>query len=194
MNINKTILSLCDITGEWPRPYREAGYNVISIDLKSGGDVRLMEFPGAVHGILAAPPCTHLAVSGARWWADKGEAALLEALAVADACLRLVALCRPKWWALENPIGRLSKFYGTPAFMFDPCEFGTLSDESEAYTKRTCLWGDFTPPMPAFVGELTAVEPVEGSRMHMLPPSPERAALRSVTPSGFARAFYRCNP
>lgn len=194
MNINKTILSLCDITGEWPKPYREAGYNVIQVDLKSGGDVRLMDYPGQVHGILAAPPCTHLAVSGARWWADKGEAALLEALAVADACLRMVALCRPKWWALENPVGRLSKFYGPPAFTFDPYEFGTLSDEPEAYTKRTCLWGEFTPPMPAFVGELTAVEPVEGSKMHLLPPSPERAALRSVTPSGFARAFFRCNP
>lgn len=183
-----TVISLCDFTGEWPRPYRESGYDVIQIDLKHGGDVRLLEYPGKVHGVLAAPPCTHLAGSGARWWADKGEAALLEALAVADACLRIVAVCRPKWWALENPVGRLSRYYGPPQFTFNPSDFG------DPYTKRTCLWGNFTPPMPLFVGENMAVAPVEGSKMWKLPPSPERQALRSVTPAGFARAFFKANP
>jgi hypothetical protein len=38
------------------------------------------------------------------------------------------------------------------------------------------------------------VEAVEGSKMHRLPPSPDRAALRSVTPGGFARAFFEANP
>lgn len=195
-NAHRTILSLCDYTGAWPAPYRDAGYNVIQVDIKHGQDVRLLEFddlPDRVHGILAAPPCTHLASSGARWWAEKGDEALLDALAIADACLRLVALKRPQWWALENPVGRLSRYYGPPAYYFDPYEFAGLSDDSEAYTKRTGLWGDFTPPLPLLVGQLTAVEPVHGSKMHRLPPSPERAALRSVTPAGFARAFYEVN-
>lgn len=186
--MGKVVLSLCDFTGTWPTPYRRAGYRVVMVDLKRGGDVRLMKFPGRVHGILAAPPCTHLASSGARWWADKGEAALLEALSVADACLRLVTVCRPEWWALENPTGRLAKFYGPPAFSFDPCDFG------DPYTKRTHLWGNFCPPEPLFIGGSRKVEATEGSKMHRLAPSPERAALRSVTPGGFARAFFECNP
>lgn len=182
-----TILSLCDHSGAWSQPYREAGYNVVQVDIKLGQDIRLLPFPGRVHGLLAAPPCTHLANSGARWWAGKGEAALLESLAIADACLRFVALCQPVWWALENPIGRLSRYYGKPAFTFDPCDYG------DPYTKRTCLWGRFTPPMPVFVGEDRSVAATEGSKMHRMPPSAERATLRSVTPAGFARAFFEVN-
>ena len=184
----KTILSLCDYSGAWSKPYREAGYNVIQIDLQHGQDVRLLEYPGKVHGILAAPPCTHLAASGARWWKEKGETALLESLAVADACLRYVALCNPRWWALENPVGRLSRYYGKPAFTFDPCDFG------DPYTKKTHLWGNFTPPLPLFIGGDKSIEPSEGSKMHRLPPSIYRANLRSETPAGFAEAFFKSNP
>lgn len=187
MNEHRVILSLCDYSGEWPRPYREAGYTVRQVDIKHGADVRLLEYPGEVYGILAAPPCTHLAGSGARWWAEKGEEALLEALAIADACLRLAAVCKPKFWALENPVGRLSRYYGPPVFTFDPCDFG------DPYTKRTCLWGNFVPPLPVFLGESMAVKPLEGSKMHKLPPSPKRSTLRSITPGGFAGAFFMCN-
>ena len=183
----RTILSLCDYSGSWSKPYREAGYNVVQVDIKHGQDVRLFDYPGRVWGILAAPPCTHLASSGARWWAEKGEAALLESLAIADACLRFVALCSPKWWALENPVGRLAKYYGKPQFTFNPCDFG------DPYTKKTNLWGNFTPPLPVFVGRQMGVEPVEGSKMHRLPPSADRATLRSITPAGFAEAFFTAN-
>lgn len=185
--MNKIILSLCDYSGEWSRPYKDAGYTVIQVDIKHGQDVRTLVYPGDVYGILAAPPCTHLAASGARWWKEKGESALLESLAIADACLRFVALCKPKFWALENPVGRLAKYYGPPSFTFNPCDFG------DPYTKKTLLWGDFTPPLPIFVGQQMAVEPIDGSKMHRLPPSPDRATLRSVTPAGFARAFFTAN-
>jgi len=84
-----TILDLCGGTGAWSRPYAEAGYDVRVITLPDY-DVRLFEYIGKVHGVLAAPPCTDLAVSGARWWAEKGGQALLNALAIADACLRIV--------------------------------------------------------------------------------------------------------
>lgn len=188
MTIGKIILSLCDYSGEWPKPYREAGYTVVQVDLKHGQDVRLLEYPGKVHGILAAPPCTHLAGSGARWWKEKGEGALLEALAIADSCLRLALLCQPVWWALENPVGRLPRYYGEPKFYFDPCDYG------DPYTKRTALWGNFVPPFPLFVGADMRVEATQGSKMHLLAPSPERATLRSITPSGFARAFFKANP
>ena len=61
-----TILSLCDFTGSWSRPYREAGYHVVQVDLQHGQDVRLLRrLAEPVHGILAAPPCTHFSRSGA---------------------------------------------------------------------------------------------------------------------------------
>ncbi len=69
------ILSLFDHSGIWSQPYRDAGYNVHQIHLQNGDDVRLLTYkdlPHPVHGILAAPPCTHFAGSGARWWAGKG--------------------------------------------------------------------------------------------------------------------------
>lgn len=189
--IGRTVLSICDFSGEWPKPYRAAGYKVIQWDLKLGQDVRLMELPTEpIWEVLCAPPCTDLAASGARWWAAKGEQALLDALSIADACLRIVTFCKPRWWALENPIGRLSRFYGPPAFSFDPADFG------DPYTKRTLLWGNFTPPLPLFVGEHMAVEATEGSKMWAkYGGSSERTkTLRSTTPAGFAQAFFKANP
>lgn len=193
---HRTILSLCDFTGEWSRPYREAGYNVIQVDLKHGQDVRLLKYPGRIHGALIAAPCTHMAVSGARWWEAKGEAAILESLAISDACLRFALLCKPTWWVLENPVGRLPDYYGPATFTFNPCDYALLADNpgEEAYTKKTCLWGEFTAPTPLILGQDYSVKPVLGSKMHLIPPGPERQALRSVTPSGFAKAFWRANP
>lgn len=151
--------------------------------LADGQDVRLMEkLPERVHGILAAPPCTHLAGSGARWWEEKGEEALLESLAVVDACLRIITVHQPDWWALENPVGRLTRFLGEPRLIFNPNDYG------DPYTKRTCLWGEFTIPLAH------PVAATEGSKMHLLPPSEDRWRLRSMTPKGFAEAFYLANP
>lgn len=181
----RTILSLCDLTGEWPRPYREAGYNVITVDIVRGDDVRLLradELP-PIHGVLAAPPCTHFAGSGARWWAEKGDAALLEGLSVVDACLRIIVAVKPAWWCLENPVGRLNRYLGPSRMTFQPCDYG------DPYTKRTCLWGEFNSALRQH-----PVEPTDGSKMALLPPGPDRAALRSITPPGFARAFFDANP
>lgn len=191
MGAKKVILSLCDVTGNWPSYYREDDrYEVISVDIQKGQDVRLLEYMDRqVHGVLAAPPCTEFASSGARWWAGKSPDLLYSALTVADACLRAVAVYNPVWWALENPIGRLNTWYGPPRFRFNPNEFaGWLEDGSqEAYTKRTCLWGRFTIP------EKKPLPPVLGSKMHLLPPSKDRQKLRSVTPLGFSKAFYLAN-
>lgn len=177
------ILSLCNYTGEWSKPYRENGYEVIQIDIKHGQDVRLLEHINDVHGILAAPPCTHFASSGARWWKEKGESALLEGLAIVDACMRVILSCRPVFWCLENPVGRLRRYIGPPKMTFNPCDYG------DPYTKKTLLWGDFTMPV-----KRNPVPPHEGSKMHRLPPSEDRQALRSITPSGFAKAFFEANP
>lgn len=181
----RIILSLCDRTGTWPDPYRRAGYGVIRIEIEEGQDVRLLEVEDlpAIHGVLAAPPCTHFAGSGARWWAEKGEEALLEGLAVVDACLRVITAVRPVWWCLENPVGRLKRFIGRPAMTFQPSDYG------DPWTKRTCLWGEFNTDLPK-----RPVLAVDGSKMHRLPPGPDRAMLRSITPPGFAQAFFEANP
>lgn len=185
----RTILSLCDFTGNWPQPYAEAGYKVISVDLKHGTDVRLMEAPEEpIHGVLAAPPCTVFANSGARWPRTTEE--MLEGLSIVDACLRIITTVKPVWWALENPVGKLRRYLGRPTMYFDPCEFG------DPYTKKTALWGNFTPPSPLFSGGDKSVEPALGSLMHTAVGGKSEAtkAFRSATPLGFARAFFEANP
>lgn len=139
-----------------------------------------------VHGILCAPPCTHFSRAGAWKWAEKGETAILEGLAIVDACLRAVAIYRPAFWALENPIGRLKDYLGEPAFRFDPCDFG------DPWTKRTWLWGHFTPPVGFFCPSAVAVEPTLGDRTTRL--SSGQRNQRSATPLAFARAFFEANP
>ena len=176
LTMSKLIYELCAGSGQWSEPYKQAGYLVIRVDLPQ--DVRLLPKPDVrVHGILAGPPCRVFANSGNRW--ERTEAELLEAIGIADACLRFIALCRPSFWALENTVGKLARYYGEPQFIFDPCDFG------DPYTKKTCLWGDFIRP------EYNWVKPVEGSKMHTKVRNP---AARAVTPEGFARAFFEANP
>lgn len=105
-----------------------------------------------------------------------------EGLSVVDACCRLILATKPAWWVLENPTGKLSRYLGPPRMTFNPNEYG------DPYTKRTCLWGEFNTPTR------TPVPATEGSKMHLVSPSPERAAIRSQTPAGFARAFFEANP
>ena len=178
-NNNKIILDLCGGTGAWSKPYQENGYDVRVVTLPD--DVRLFLPPKNVYGVLAAPPCTDLAGSGARWWKEKGQNALLEALSVVDACMRIILISNSKFWALENPIGRLVNYLGKPQMYFDPCDFG------DPYTKKTCLWGKFNNPVK------NTVIPEKKSRIHYMPPSEERSKLRSITPMGFAWAFYKAN-
>lgn len=107
----RKILSLCDYSGEWSRPYREAGYDVIQVDIQTDGrDVRLLQRERDVHGILAAPPCTCFASSGA--WVKRSDADMIDALSVVDACIRIAWSCSPVWWALENPVGKLVRYLG----------------------------------------------------------------------------------
>ena len=181
-NESKIILDLCGGSGNWSAPYAEAGYDVRIVDRLNGDDVRAYTPPDNVHGILAAPPCTEFSVSGARWWAEKPPHLLQEAIEIAESCVRIIKETVPVWWALENPVGRLKNYIGPWRYTFQPWEYG------DRETKRTCIWGDHKQPTKT---------PVAGpykARVHLLPPSPERSALRSLTPAGFARAFKEANP
>ena len=195
------VVSLCDLTGNMVRPWAEAGYDCLCIDtahpLRRGaqdgtitfrwGDVRAIT-PEDIRAIgepcivFAFPPCTHLAVSGARDFERKGLRLLIDALEVVESCRRLC-----DWfgcpWMLENPVSRLSTLWRKPDHLFDPCDYG------DPYRKRTCLWtggGFIMPPK-------RPVAATEGSKMHRMPPSADRAALRSATPMGFARAVFNAN-
>jgi hypothetical protein len=177
------VLSLFDFTGNWSQPYREAGYDVRQIDLWRGDDVRLFRsLPYPVRGVLAAPPCTEFARSGARWWKSKGDVRLLDALSLVDATCRIVLVHRPQWWVIENPVGRLREWLGEPVMRFDPADYGG------PHTKRTCLWGRFNPPMKRRV---LVTEP---NKIVSAPDSKNQSARRSETPIGFARAFFEANP
>lgn len=166
------ILDLCAGSGSWSQPYASAGYDVRRITLPLE-DVRTYVPPAGVRGVLAAPPCTEFSL------AKNGQARDLEtSLPIVLGCLRIISLARPVWWALENPVGLLSAWLGTPRDVFQPHDFG------DRWTKRTALWGVFALPERG-----PFVEP-EGSIMD-LRRSPAR---RAITPPGFARAFFEANP
>ena len=180
-NNNKIILDLCGGTGSWSRPYKQAGYDVRLVTLPDN-DVRTYEPPENVYGILAAPPCTDFASSGARWFLEKDKnGATIESQGVLIACLRIILKCKPVFWVMENPVGRLRRWMGNPVLIFNPCDYG------DPYTKKTLLWGEFNIPRK------NPVAPVLGSKMHLLPPGKDRAMLRSITPPGFATAFFNTN-
>jgi len=198
-NSKKVILDLAGGTGAWSLPYKEAGYKVIIIDKVQSdgfmgpvyGDVALFKkLPINIHGILAAPPCTMFCRAGYRW--KRTEEQYKEALRIVDACLRMVCIYNPKWWCLENPQGKLKKWIGDPVMMFQPYEYG------DPYTKRTCLWGNFNIP------EKNPVKPIKAHSGHHAIDAylkkkgrklgKQRSALRSITPQGFANAFFKANP
>ena len=175
--MERVILDLCGGTGAWSKPYADAGYDVRLVTLPE--DVRLTQMTEKVHGVMCAPPCTVFASSGARWPRSKQD--YIDALSVVDACLRVVTVCSPEWWVLENPIGKLVRWLGKPKMYFQPWEYG------DPYTKRTALWGRFNKPVK------TPVEPIEGGKIHRMAPGPDRAKNRSITPPGFAKAFMEAN-
>ena len=187
-----TVLSLCDFTGAWSQPYADAGYNVVRVDTQlDGSDVRLLHRVENVVGVLAAPPCTVFANSGARW--PRTDDDMREGLSIVDACIRIAVTSGARWWALENPVGKLSRYLGRPAMYFQPHHYAGHADDpaSEAYTKRTGLWGVFNTSLP-----LANVEPRLGSVMHTRygGGSIITKNARSKTPTGFARAFFQANP
>lgn len=185
----RIVLSLCDHSGKWSGPYEDAGYEVIRVDIQDGNDVRLVEYPGRVHGILADPPCRVFCRPGARLWGQWGDEGLCEGLALVDACLRLVAVCKPQWWALENPPGRLHKYLGPPRLSFHPWEYG------DPWTKHTYLWGEFkTPARHPVVPVPYPAHLPPGRRDRTSRVSSSWRNQRAETPVGFARAFFEANP
>lgn len=190
-NMHKVILSLFDYTGNWSKPYKEADYDVYQVDIKH--DIDILEFHSKedfpfenVYGILAAPPCTHFTSSGAQWWAAKdADGRTEENLALVDKTLEIIGWFDPVFWAMENPVGRLPKLRPTlgKPWYFNPCDYG------DPYTKKTGLWGKFNNKLVK-----NPVKPDPNHWIYKLGGKSERTKeLRSITPLGFAYAFFEAN-
>lgn len=123
--------------------------------------------------MVAHPPCTHLAVSGARWFSLKRQEQR-EALEF----VRLLLAAPIARIALENPVSVISSHIRKPDQVIQPWQFG------HGETKATCLWLKNLPL-------LTSTSVVEGreARVHMMPPGPDRWKERSRTLPGIARAM-----
>lgn len=199
-NSDKIILDLCGGTGSWSKPYREAGYDVRVVTLPDN-DVRFFNPPKNVYGILAAPPCTMFSFARTN---AKTPRDLRVGMDIVRACLiRIWGIMEIqqatgkktlplKFWALENPArGFLRKFLGKPAIIFNPYDFGDM------YKKETALWGDFNEPVRTQFGKPNSVkfDYLKSKDIH-----PEhfgkfdRQTRRSITPQGFAQAFFKANP
>ncbi len=124
--------------------------------------------------VIAFPPCTHLAVSGAAWFEEKRkDGRQQEGIDFFNFFTHL-----PLKWAIENPIGIMSTLYRKPDQIIQPWMFG------HGETKATCLWLNGLPKL-----EPTNIVEGREQRLHRLPPSPDRAKIRSKTFSGIAKAM-----
>lgn len=130
------ILIACEFSGVVRRAFRERGHQAVSCDLLPAEDNSPHHIVGDVLHILdegwdmmiAFPPCTHLAVSGARWFKDK-QREQVEAL---DFVRRLMNADIPRI-AIENPVGVISTRIRKPDQIIHPWQFG------HGETKATCL-------------------------------------------------------
>ena len=173
----------CEFSGVVRRALRARGVDAWSCDLLPAadgsphhvqGDV-LEQLDGGWDIAIFHPPCTHLAVSGARHFAAKRASGVQqEALdfvrALMDAPIPRICV--------ENPISIISSQIRKPDQIIQPWQFG------HGETKATCLW---LKNLPA----LTPTNIVDGreARIHKMPPSADRWKKRSVTFEGIADAF-----
>lgn len=174
------VLIACEFSGVVRDAFIKAGHDATSCDLLP------TEAPGPHYQgnildiidngwdlMIAHPPCTYLAASGARWWKKKGK----EQKAACKFVLEL-AQARIEHIAIENPIGFLSTAWRKPDQIIQPWQFG------HGETKATCLW---LKNLPLLVP--TNVVSGREARVHRLPPSKDRWKLRSITYTGIADAM-----
>jgi site-specific DNA-cytosine methylase len=176
------VLVACEYSGTVRDAFLAAGHDAMSCDLLPTeapgphyqGDVRdVLDFPWDM--MIAFPPCTHLTVSGARWFAQKKMTGQQQAgasffMALAKADIPMIAI--------ENPVGIMSSLWRKPDQIIQPWQFG------HGETKAISLWLKSLPP-------LHATEIVEGreARIHRMPPGPERWKERSRFFPGIAAAM-----
>ena len=174
------VLVACEYSGAVRDAFISRGHDAMSCDLLPTevpgphyrGDVR--EVLGDGWDLMVChPPCTHLSVSGARWFKDK-----LPEQAEALEFVRLMFGANIPRIALENPVSIISSRVRKPDQIIQPWQFG------HGETKATCLWLKGLP-------KLRPTNVVEGreARVHKMPPGPDRWKERSRTFAGIAEAM-----
>ena len=174
------VLIACEFSGTVRDAFARRGHDAWSCDLlptdKPGQHIQgnVLEVLGDGWDLMVAhPPCTHLAVSGARWFKHKSaeqESALGFVRALLDAPIERIAL--------ENPVSIISTRIRKPDQIVQPWQFG------HGEVKATCLWLKGLPLLKP-----TRLVDGRTARVHRLPPSPERWKLRSITYAGIAEAM-----
>ena len=175
------VLIGCEYSGRVRQAFRNLGHDAWSCDLLESEDNSEFHIQGDVIPLLSErwdlgifhPPCTHLAVSGSRWFKDKVKEqaeALVFVQTLMDAPIPMIAI--------ENPISVISSRIRKPDQIIQPWQFG------HGETKATCLWLKGLP-------KLVPTNIVEGreARVHRMPPWPDRWKERSRTYQGIADAM-----
>lgn len=174
------VLVACEYSGRVRDAFRAKGHDAWSCDLlptEVEGPHMQRDVTEALRDgwdlLIAHPPCTHLAVSGARWFKDK----LVEQQEALDFVRFLLDAPIPRI-ALENPVSIISSKIRKPDQIIQPWQFG------HGETKATCLWLKDLPL-------LTPTNVVEGreAKVHRMAPGPDRWKERSRTYSGIAQAM-----
>jgi hypothetical protein len=174
----------CEFSQIVPMAFRKKGHDAFSCDLLPTEGNPQLHFQEDVLKVLESekfdlgifhPPCTHLAVSGARWFAEKrADGRQQQGI---DFFIRLVHAPIEKI-AIENPIGIMSTIYRRPDQILQPFWFG------HGETKATCLWIKGLPKL-----QPTNIVSGREARVHRMPPSPDRWKNRSRTYKGIAEAM-----
>lgn len=174
---------ICEFSGTVRDAFTRHGHSAASFDLLESetpgehyiGDVTNLprDYWTQFDLAICHPPCTHLAVSGARWFKDKQteQAAALE-------FVRFLMGLPVERIAIENPVSVISSKIRRPDQIIQPWQFG------HGETKSTCLWLKNLP-------ELVPTDIVDGraQRVHRMPPGPDRWKERSRTYKGIAEAM-----
>lgn len=173
------LLVACEFSGVVRQAFTDIGHDAWSCDLLDteipGNHIigNVLDHLDGWDMMIAHPPCTHLAVSGARWFKGK-EKEQAEALKFVRALLNvpISKIC------LENPVSIISSKIRKPDQIIQPWQFG------HGETKRTCLWLKGLPL-------LVPTDIVEGreARIHKMSPSANRGKERSRTYVGIAEAM-----
>jgi len=175
------VLIACEFSGVVREAFRVRGHDAWSCDLLPAEDGSKFHYQRSVEGLfdndwdlmIAHPPCTHLAVSGARWFAGKGEqqqSALHFVRTLLNASIPRIVI--------ENPVSIISSHIREPDQIIQPWQYG------HGETKATCLWLKNLP-------KLIPTNIVEGRtpRVHYVSPGPDRWKERSRTMQGIAEAM-----
>ena len=175
------VLVACEFSGIVRQAFYEKGHYAVSCDFLQSEISTQRHFMGDVRGLLnkgwdlmvAFPPCTHLAVSGARWFKNK-QKEQIEALQFVKDLMNapIKKIC------IENPISIISTKIRKPDQIIQPYQFG------HPETKATCLWLKNLPKLKP-----TKIVTGRYARVWREPPSPNRWKNRSRTYEGIAKAM-----